>query len=175
MKVRWCTGGILLAAMVLLGCRKSVSTAATLAVSPGPPLPTEAQPTLPIIKLWLGAEELQAEVAQTPTQIQTGMMFRTNLMEMSGMLFVLPVTGQTSFWMKNCTVPLSVAYIRPDGIIAEIHNLQPGNTNAVLSQADDIRFALEVNQGWFGRHQIATGMVVRTERGSLADTYLRGP
>jgi uncharacterized protein len=70
-------------------------------------------------------------------------------------------------------VPLSVAYIEPEGTIAEIHDLQPGNTNPVPSLSDNIRFALEMNQGWFSRHQITAGMVVRTERGSLADTFLR--
>ena len=42
------------------------------------------------MKLWLGAEEMVAELALTGEQMQTGMMFRTNLAENAGMLFVFP-------------------------------------------------------------------------------------
>ena len=62
--------------------------------------------------------------------MQTGMMFRTNLAENAGMLFVLPMPQQASFWMKNCPLPLSAAYIDPEGVILEIHDLQPHNTNS---------------------------------------------
>jgi len=59
--------------------------------------PTQAQPKLPTIKLWLGAEELAAEMALTAQQERTGMMFRTNMAETEGMIFVLPLTQRASF------------------------------------------------------------------------------
>ena len=99
------------------------------------------------------------------------MMFRTNVPEDEGMLFVSPVSYRASYWMKNCTVPLSIAYIDADGVIQEIHDLQPQDTNSVESATNNIRFALEVSQGWFARHNVRTGAVVRTERGSLAETF----
>jgi uncharacterized protein len=99
------------------------------------------------------------------------MMFRTNLAENAGMLFPLPFTQRASFWMKNCPLPLSAAYIDPDGVIQEIHDLQPHNTNAVMAASNNIRFVLETSQGWFGRHNVRVGMTVRTERGSLMDTF----
>jgi hypothetical protein len=106
-------------------------------------------------------------------QQQTGMMFRTNLAENAGMLFVLPVPERASFWMMNCPLPLSAAYIDPEGVILEIHDLEPHNTNAVVAASDRIHFVLETSQGWFGRHNVTTGMVVRTEHGSLANIFLR--
>jgi uncharacterized membrane protein (UPF0127 family) len=99
------------------------------------------------------------------------MMFRTNMAENEAMVFALPYTHRASFWMKNCFVPLSVAYIDPDGVILEIHDLQPQNTNAVLAASDNIRFALETPQGWFDRHNVRTGMMVRTEKGGLMETF----
>ena len=137
--------------------------------------PRQAQPRLPTIKLWLGPEEIHAEMAVTPDQIRTGMMFRTNLAETDSMIFVLPYTQRASFWMKNCYVPLSVAYIDPDGVILEIHDLQPQNTNSVVSTSENIRFALETPQGWFQRHHIRAGVTVRTERGSLMETFGQKP
>ena len=100
-------------------------------------------------------------------------MFRTNTVENEGMLFVLGPPQRAHFWMKNCYVPLSVAYIDADGVIQEIHPLQPQNTNTVDSVSANVSFALETSQGWFDRHQIREGMTVRTERGSLVDTFRR--
>jgi len=136
-------------------------------------LPKQAQPKQPTIKLGIGSEEMVAEMALSAAQQQTGMMFRTNIAENEGMVFVLPETRRASFWMKNCFVPLSIAYIDPDGVIQEIHDLQPQNTNSVLSASQNIRFALETSQGWFQRHNVSTGTLVRTEHGSLMDTFVR--
>ena len=151
------------------GCNKPASPAGTPAADPS--LPTAAQPKLQTMKLWLGSEEMLTELALTGEQMQTGMMFRTNMAENAGMLFALPMPQRASFWMKNCPLPLSAAYIDPDGVILEIHDLQPYNTNSVVAASDRIQFVLETNQGWFHRHNVAPGTVVRTERGTLMDLF----
>jgi uncharacterized protein len=153
------------------GCQKPAAPVPGSAVNPS--LPTAAQPKLQTMKLWLGAEEMVAELALTGLQQQTGMMFRTNLAENAGMLFVFPVPHQASFWMMNCPLPLSAAYIDPEGVILEIHDLRPHNTNSVAASSERVQFVLETSQGWFGRHNVTTGMVVRTEQGTLANTFFR--
>lgn len=125
------------------------------------------------MKLWLGPEEMVTELALTGRQMQTGMMFRTNMAENEAMLFVEPETHPVRYWMMNCPLPLSIAYISPDGVIREIHDLHSNDTNPVASASANIRFALETPQGWFARHNISTGTVVRTERGTLEDVFLR--
>ena len=125
------------------------------------------------MKIYLGAEILDAELALSPREEQTGMMFRTNIQETDSMLFVLPVPQQAAFWMKNCPESISAAYITPDGVIAEIHHLEHDDTNTVFAATDNIQFVLETREGWFTRHNIAAGSVIRTDRGSLADTFLR--
>ena len=164
-----------LAVAMLGGCASGCKKAdAPVAVPPeGPPLPTAAQPKLPTMKLWLGPEEMLVELALSGLQQQTGMMFRTNLAENAGMLFVFPVPHRASFWMKNCPLPLSAAYIDTDGVILELHDLQPHNTNSVVASSEQVQFVLEVNQGWFARHHVTPGMVVRTEQGSLLETFFR--
>lgn len=161
-------GGLLLGACLVAGCRGS-SRQVEAETDFG--LPRAAQGRLATIKLWLGPEQLTAEMAVTGQQIQTGMMFRTNIDENEGMIFALPNTERAAFWMKNCFVPLSVAYIDPDGVIQEIHPLEPQNTNSVIAGTDNIRFALETKQGWFDRHNIRPGVIIRTERGSLMETF----
>jgi hypothetical protein len=103
----------------------------------------------------------------------TGMMYRTNIQDTDSMLFVLQVPQRASFWMKNCPESISCAYITPDGVIQEIHHLEKNDTNPVLAATDNIQFVLETSDGWFARHNVNTGMVIRTEKGSLADTFLR--
>jgi len=182
--LRWIT--LLLAAAALNGCGKPAAasggpapattapplTATATGFISLPGLPTKAQPKLPTIKVWVGPEELVTEKAVSPIEVETGMMFRTNMAENEAMVFVLPYEQRASFWMANCPYPLSVAYIDSDGKIEEIHPLEPFSTNSVVAAATNIRFALETRQGWFDRHHISTGAVVRTERGSLKQTFL---
>jgi uncharacterized protein len=170
---QWRMLSLALAIAVLAGCEAGCRKTELPAAEPeaGPGLPTAAQPKLQTMKLWLGAEEMVVELALTPQQQQTGMMFRTNLAENAGMLFVFPAPHRAQFWMKNCPLPLSAAYIDPEGVILELHDLQPHNTNSVVASSERVQFVLETSQGWFGRHHVTTGMVVRTERGSLMETF----
>lgn len=157
-------------ALNLAGCEKA-ATAPSPAEDPGEP--RQAQPKLQTLKLWIGAEELQAELALTAPQVRTGMMFRTNMLENEAMLFVFSMPHQAGFWMKNTVLPLSAAYINPEGMILEVHDLHPGNTNTVMAGTPGVQYVLETRQGWFERHNIRPGVVVRTERGSLRDTFSR--
>ncbi len=160
----------LLAAGWFAGCAKSSPPAAPVAAWPGEP--THAQPKLRTMKIYLGAETFDAELALTPMEEMTGMMFRTNIQETDAMLFTLPVPQQASFWMKNCPESISAAYITPDGVIREIHHLEQNDTNAVLAARDDIQFVLETKDGWFTRHNIGVGTVIQTEKGPLAAVFL---
>src|SRR6185369_11128600 len=119
----------LLALGLAAGCRKPVEPASAEPAERD--AITEAQPKLQSMRIYIGAEEMIAELALTADQQRTGMMFRTNMAENAAMLFPLPYTQTASFWMKNCPLPLSAAYIDPEGVIQEIHDLQPFNTNAV--------------------------------------------
>ena len=158
------------------GCdqRKNQLNAAA-PTGPPPASPTyhlnHAQPKLPTVKLWLGTQELNTEVALTVTQISTGMMFRTNLAETEAMLFVFGEPRAREFYMKNCVVPLSAAYMDSEGAILEIVPLQPGEEIPVASKSDKVQFVLETRQGWFERNKVPVGTVVRTERGSLQQAF----
>jgi uncharacterized protein len=160
---------LVLAAAMLAGCKKAETAQAKPA--DGHWEPTNAQPTLPKLTIYLGAQTLNAELATTAREEQTGMMFRTNVTDQSAMLFVFPFPQQANFWMKNCPDPLSAAYISPDGIIQEIHYFPKDDTNTISSATANIGYVLEVNAGWFQRHNVTTGMLVRTEIGSLQQTF----
>ncbi len=135
-------------------------------------IPTKAQAKLATIKLWIGPEAMSTEMAVTEVQERTGMMFRTNMAENEGMIFVFPTPVRADFWMKNTVLPLSAAYIDPDGQILEIHDLQPQDTNSVSAATANIQYVLETAQGWFKRHNIKEGTVIATEKGTLRKTFL---
>jgi uncharacterized membrane protein (UPF0127 family) len=99
----------------------------------------------------------------------TGLMWRKEMGENEGMLFVLPYPQQASFYMRNTLLPLHVAYLDPKGTILELHELKPLDETPVPSQAENIQFVLEMNKGWFTRNNVPTGAVVRTEVGGLKD------
>lgn len=169
--------------MVLTGCTKpDASTTLNPPPSVDDLLPTHAQPKLPTMKIFFGTfhdnqfhpmESFDAELALTPEQEMTGMMFRTNIQETDAMLFVLPEPQRASFWMKNCPESISAAYLTTAGVIAEIHHLEKNDTNSVVAARDNIRFVLETKEGWFTRHNIAPGTVMQTEKGPLAEVFLR--
>lgn len=126
------------------------------------------------MKLWLGTNEVVAELAIKQTEVATGMMFRNAMGWNEGMLFIFGVPHQTGFYMKNTTVPLSAAYIDPDGVILEIHDLKPLDVEPVMAASDQILYVLEMNQGWFKTNRVDAGTALRTEVGTLRETFFRG-
>ena len=162
---------LLLAVTLLAGCKKPEGAAGSAAAEDQ--VPKHGQAKLPTLRIYLGAEQLDAELALTEEQQHIGMMFRTNLLETDAMIFVFAQPQRASFWMKNCPESLSAAYIGPDGIIEEIHHFEKQDENPVVANTDNIQFVLEVKDGWYARHNINTGAVVRAEKGSLRETFFK--
>ncbi|MDR2702618.1 MAG: DUF192 domain-containing protein [Spirochaetaceae bacterium] len=103
-----------------------------------------------------GPVSLTVELARTETQRNTGLMYRTELEDGKGMLFIFERDQVLSFWMKNTFIPLSIAYISYDGTIIDIRNMYPHDTSSVHSSRS-VRYALEVPQGWFAKTGINAG------------------
>lgn len=155
---------------LVAGCGKKAPTSSNSDTT-ADSVPTGPQGRLQTMKIYMGPETLDAELALTQEQEETGLMYRTNITDETAMLFVLPGPERTSFWMTNCPMSLSAAYIGPDGVIEEIHHLEKNDNVPVFATNGNIEYVLEVNDGWFTRHNINPGMLIRTERGSLADTF----
>ncbi|UCH47155.1 MAG: DUF192 domain-containing protein [Betaproteobacteria bacterium] len=109
--------------------------------------------------LRIGQHSIRAEIADTPETRRRGLMFRTHLADSSGMIFIFPEEHRISMWMKNTLIPLSVAFIDSDGRIVNIEQMQP-RSEQTHSSTGPAKFALEMNQGWFGERGIESGDVV---------------
>jgi uncharacterized membrane protein (UPF0127 family) len=98
----------------------------------------------------------RVELAKDDETRRLGLMYRRQLAESSGMLFVYEQEGAHAMWMKNTYVPLSVAFIARDGRILNIEDMQP-LTETPHQAAGAAKFALEMNQGWFRKRSIKPG------------------
>ena len=131
-----------------------------LAAAPVVRAQTEAQPRLDTVTLQAGMHLIRAEVARTPQQTSIGMMFRREMGANEGMLFVFNDLEPRCFWMKNTLLPLSIAFIDDDGRITDLADMQPlSEQNHCSSRA--VRFALEMNQGWFAKRGIKPGFKLK--------------
>jgi len=114
------------------------------------------QPRLPTINLTAGIHIIKTELAITGEQQATGMMFRKTMGTNEAMLFVNDEPGVRCFWMRNTLVPLSIAFIADDGSIVNIADMDAQSDKSHCS-AKPVRFALEMNRGWFAKRGIVAG------------------
>ena len=108
------------------------------------------------IKLTAGMHRIDAQVAGTPEQRQTGLMLRKGMPQHEGMIFVFEQPTKQCFWMKNTLLPLSAAFIADDGTIVNIEDMKPQTLDAHCS-AKPVRYVLEMNKGWFAKKGIKEG------------------
>ena len=108
------------------------------------------------VKLTSGMHRIDAQIAATPEQRQTGLMFRKEMPQHEGMIFVFDLPAKQCFWMKNTLIPLSAAFVSDDGIIINIEEMKPLALDAHCS-ALPVRYVLEMNKGWFAKKGIKAG------------------
>ena len=111
------------------------------------------------VDLWVGETRIKAEIADTSELRAKGLKGRKRLKEGGGMLFVFEYTRKQSFWMKDTSIPLSIAFISRDGTIRQIERMSPFDLNRLTSDSP-VQYALEVNQGFFKENNITVGMPV---------------
>lgn len=116
----------------------------------------QPQRDLPRVALSAGMYRIDAQVALTPGQRQIGLMYRSEMPQHEGMLFVFEEPAQQCFWMKNTLLPLTAAFVADDGSIVNLVDMKPQTTDSHCS-AKPVRFVLEMNQGWFAKKAIKAG------------------
>ena len=134
--------------------KKSLALAAALLASSV--FAQEAQMNLPRVQINAGMYVIDAQVAATNDQRMTGLMFRREMPQHEGMLFVFDQPSQQCFWMKNTLLPLSVAFVADDGTIVNIDEMQPQTLDSHCSTKPE-RYVLVMNKGWFSKRGIKAG------------------
>lgn len=109
------------------------------------------------VKLSAGMHQIDAQVALTPDQRQVGLMFRREMPQHEGMLFIFEQPATQCFWMKNTLLPLTAAFVADDGTVVNLADMKPQTTESHCS-AQPVRYVLEMNQGWFAKKNIKAGV-----------------
>lgn len=108
------------------------------------------------IVLTAGIHQIDTQVAVTQEQHAIGLMYRKEMPQHEGMLFVFQNPGKQCFWMKNTDLPLTAAFVADDGTIVNLEDMKPQTTDSHCS-AKPVRYVLEMNQGWFAKKGIKAG------------------
>lgn len=107
-----------------------------------------------------GAVVYQAELADTDKERARGLMWREQMGESEGMLFLFPKEEQLRFWMKNTLIPLDMIFIRADRtILGVVENAQP-KTETLRFIPGPSQFVLEINGGLAKKKGIKAGQKV---------------
>ncbi|QTN29317.1 DUF192 domain-containing protein [Rhodoferax sp. AJA081-3] len=114
------------------------------------------QTELPRTKLSVGMYQIDAQVAASSEQREIGLMFRKNMPQHEGMLFIFESPSRLCFWMKNTPLPLTAAFVADDGAIVNLEDMKPLTTESHCS-TKPVRYVLEMNQGWFAKKGIKPG------------------
>jgi uncharacterized membrane protein (UPF0127 family) len=141
---------------VLVWAAVSLLTAVAYAQQPQPAPQSQPQMDLPRTQLTIGMYRLDVQVARSPQELETGLMFRRQMPDYEGMLFVFEQLGLQCFWMKNTLIPLTAAFIADDGSIVNLADMAPMTEDTHCSTRP-VHYVLEVNQGWFTEHHIHVG------------------
>lgn len=99
---------------------------------------------------------LTVEIANTEPRREQGLMYRQELDDAHGMLFLFPGDTTGGFWMANTYIPLDIAFVAADGTVLQVVHGKPLD-ETVLKPNQPYRYALEVADGWFERHGLAPG------------------
>lgn len=107
-----------------------------------------------------------SEVANTPKQRQTGMMFRQELQKNHAMLFIFERPMPLSFWMKNVVMPLDMLFFDNSGKLQEIkHDVPPCTTMpcpTYPSKHLNNRYVLEIKGGTAAKYALSVGATLQT-------------
>lgn len=119
------------------------------------------QTQLPRVKLQAGMYQIDAQLAATPEQRAIGLMYRQDMPQHEGMLFVFEEPQVQCFWMKNTLMALTAAFIADDGTIVNLADMKPQTTHSHCSEKP-VRYVLEMKQGWFAQKNIKKSFVLKS-------------
>jgi uncharacterized membrane protein (UPF0127 family) len=89
------------------------------------------------------------QIADTPIEREKGLMFREEIGQKEGMLFIFQSSGNYPFWMKNTLIPLDIIWINKDGVILDIREAEPCKTDPcpIINHQGSALYVLEIKKG----------------------------
>ncbi|HXC89171.1 MAG TPA: DUF192 domain-containing protein [Stellaceae bacterium] len=94
-----------------------------------------------------GPHRFTVELAETPEQMEQGLMFRQELASDAGMLFDFKQPTMATMWMRNTLIPLDMLFVDEHGRIVNIHQRAVPQSDAIIVAAAPVRAVIELNGG----------------------------
>lgn len=144
----------ILAACLAVHCAFGVAACAKEGVH----VPTSQPKTgTDFFEIKVGPKVVRMQLAVLPFEQERGLMQRRDLGRDDGMLFVYAKPQQMHFWMRNTPTPLDIGFFDENGVLLEVYPMQPFDENTVASRSNQVKFPLEMNQGWFAENHVRPG------------------
>ncbi len=109
-------------------------------------------------------KEIDVEIAESEETRHLGLMFRENMQENQGMLFLFPNEEYQSFYMKNTIIPLDIIFINSKKQIVKIHKKTEPYSEKSLPSNKPSRYVVEVNGGFTEKFNIKEGYYIDWRR-----------
>ena len=129
---------------------------------------------MPTVELSAGIHLIHAELADSDAARMRGLMFRKALAPNHGMLFLFDETATHCMWMRNTLLPLSVAFIDDHFAIVNVEEMK-AQTDDTHCARHGVRYALEMDAGWFKQRGLGAGTVIRGIDKAGAGSRPKGP
>jgi uncharacterized membrane protein (UPF0127 family) len=115
-------------------------------------------PKIRLVNRFGDVHELKVELARTPDQQRTGLMFRTFMPSDQGMLFMFDEAAPRTFWMQNTLISLDIIFLDANGRVVTIHKRTKTNqTTETYPSTGAAKFVLETNADWADQSQLQIG------------------
>ncbi|MEP6994962.1 MAG: DUF192 domain-containing protein [Acidobacteriota bacterium] len=155
--------------MTLRGAAAIAAASAVVACGAAPQPAASRTPaassTGPRVQMPSGAA-YSLELALTPDDQATGLMFRESLPERTGMLFLFPENAPHHFWMKNTMIPLDMIWMDEGGTVLFISaDTPPCKADPCPNYGPDVpaRSVLEIAGGMAKKETIQVGSKLKFE------------
>lgn len=101
--------------------------------------------------------QIDAEIASLPEECFRGLMYRSEMDENQGMLFIMNKEEIQSFYMRNTIIPLDIIYINSNYEIVDIYKNTKTLDETSLPSAEPALFVVEINAGLCDKFNIKKG------------------
>ncbi|MER9742529.1 DUF192 domain-containing protein [Mesorhizobium sp. M0187] len=135
-------------------------TASQQTIADGQAMILPVDPTPLVVATKGGNKSFSIEVADTDSEREAGLMYRQDMADNHGMLFVFEMQKQVGFWMHNTPMPLDLIFVGQDGKVRAVKHGTP-LSDAVISPGVPVRFVLELKAGTAAKNGIDYGDLLR--------------
>jgi hypothetical protein len=107
---------------------------------------------------------IDIEIADDDYQRELGLMYRRQMEQQQGMLFIFEEEAYRSFWMKNTYLPLDILYLDAGKRIVRIHENTPTLHEGQIPSDYPAKYVVEVNAGFCALYNIKPGDLITFSR-----------